>query len=96
MAEKNQIIKTEFSFEVLIENKIARGTIDRLLVKTDDNATPISAVVIDFKSNGKFANTYKAQLDIYKTAIQNIFKIEPNMIELKVVSYSDATIVSIS
>ena len=96
LAEKNQIIKTEFSFEVLIENKIARGTIDRLLVKTDDNATPISAVVIDFKSNGKFANTYKAQLDIYKTAIQNIFKIEPNMIELKVVSYSDATIVSIS
>ena len=89
-AEKNQIIKTEFSFDTLIDNKLARGTIDRLIVKTDSTAKPISAIIVDFKSNSKYADVYKPQLEVYKTAVEKIFKINPSKIKTKIVSYADS------
>lgn len=93
--EKNLIVKTEFTFDVLIGEKIARGTIDRLLVKTDDKGKPQSATIIDFKSNKNFIDSYKPQVEIYKRAIENIFKIPTDKIDVKIVSYTDAKITNI-
>ena len=95
LEEKNQIAKTEFSFDVLIDGKIARGSIDRLIINTDANNKPISATIIDFKSSKNFVGTYKPQVEIYKRAIENIFKIPTNNIAVKIVSYNDSQITDI-
>ena len=95
LEEKNQIVKTEFSFDALIEGKIARGSIDRLIINTDANNKPISATIIDFKSSKNFVETYKPQVEIYKRAIENIFKIPTNNIAVKIVSYNDSQITDI-
>ena len=95
LEEKNQIVKTEFSFDALIDGKIARGSIDRLIINTDDNNKPISATIIDFKSSKNFVETYKPQVEIYKRAIENIFKIPTNNIAVKIVSYNDSQITNI-
>ena len=95
LGEKNRIIKTEFSFDVLIDGKIARGSIDRLIINTDNNNKPISATIIDYKSNKNFVDTYKPQVEIYKRAIENIFKIPENKISVKIVSYNDSQITDV-
>ncbi len=85
-----QLIKTEFKFDALIDGKMARGSIDRLLVQLDKNYKPISAVIIDFKSNGNLSNEKHWQLDSYKRAIEKIFAIKN--ITAKIISYTEAKI----
>ncbi len=85
-----RIAKTEFKFDALVDGKMARGSIDRLLVQLDSNGKPISAIIIDFKSNGNLSKEKISQLEVYKKAVEKIFAIKN--ITAKIVSYSEGKI----
>ncbi len=88
---ENRISKSEFKFDILLDGKIARGSIDKLLVKYESNK-PSSAVILDFKSTGNSSMQRRTQLEIYKTAVEKIFKIDPKNIETKIISYTNSEI----
>ncbi|GAA5494226.1 ATP-dependent helicase/nuclease subunit A [Rubritalea halochordaticola] len=77
-ANPNIKLYREVAVEVLIDGDWVSGVIDRLHVSIGNGGHPISAQIIDFKTDasddvGLLAERYKMQLDLYQKAVAQIF-----------------------
>ncbi len=92
---QNTEIWREKNFDTLINGVWTSGVMDRVLIFKDGNATPQSALIIDFKSDSLSSKTesellekYSRQLKIYKTALSKLIKMPEEKIECAILALS--------
>lgn len=88
-------IYNEFPFDALLGGKLASGVIDKLIVETDADGNPVSAIVADFKAGAFCGDSRKRQLEIYRAAVAKLFGLDESAIETKIVSYASAAIIDV-
>jgi len=77
------VLWREKSFEVVLDARWVTGQFDRVTIVNDDAGRPVSAVILDYKSNRveseeQFRETvkeYRPQLALYSRALSRILKI---------------------
>lgn len=76
-AKNSKMHKSELSFRNRFENKIIKGSIDLVFENQDGIFT-----VVDYKTNQKIQpELYYSQLKCYKTAVSQIFNVNPEKIK---------------
>jgi ATP-dependent helicase/nuclease subunit A len=79
----------EKSFDVVVKNKWISGIFDRVIIAHDKDGKPVSAQVIDYKSNrttdpkeiNDLADSYRPQLALYRQALSHILNLPATRIE---------------
>jgi ATP-dependent helicase/nuclease subunit A len=79
----------ERSFELVLGNEWVTGSFDRVVIRKDDAGRPVSAVVLDYKSNRvetteeieAAAEHYRPQLALYTRALSRLIGLDPEHIE---------------
>ncbi len=74
---EHSILWREKSFEILLNQEWLSGTFDRVVIKHDQNGAPLSATIIDFKTDqvssaaeiDAAAEKYRPQLNLYRQVL---------------------------
>ena len=77
------MIWREKSFEVLLENEWLSGTFDRVTIVTDTSGKPVSAAILDFKTDRvasdedieRSIKVYRPQLETYRQVLALILQL---------------------
>jgi len=94
------VAEREIPFSCEMDGALFSGIIDRLVLRFHDQL-PVAAEVIDFKTDRiagdavETASRHREQLESYRQAVNTIWKIDPQQIDLKVVLIRSGDIVSL-
>jgi len=81
----------ERHFDVVLNDQWVTGAFDRVVIMRDSEGKPLSAVIIDFKSNDipceadliSTADSYRSQLSLYGSALSRILQLDDSKIALQ-------------
>lgn len=94
----------EKSFELILDGSWVSGVFDRVVINRGFSGEPLSAEILDYKSNRNLvseddafrkAKHYFPQMDIYRRALSFILGIEKNRVAVKILFTVPAKIVAI-
>jgi len=93
----------EKSFDVILDNKWVSGIFDRVVILRDNDGTPISAKIMDYKSNrtsdpqkiNVLVATYRPQMTFYRQALANLLNLPGEKIETHLLFTVPRLVVSI-
>ena len=100
LPDKNPELERERRFAVWIENKIMRGSIDRLVIQRDIAGTIAKIEILDYKTGGStddfdaLVETYRSQLADYRQAVCELYGVEAAIVETTLVFVTLGKVVS--
>ena len=89
----NYFCANEFQFSVKLNDKIINGTMDRIVLRKENNT--IFATVIDYKPSTSDTEKYKKQMQIYKDATSMLFDIPKDNVSVFVAGYLDGKVAEV-
>lgn len=93
----------EKSFTIIINGKLVNGQFDRVTIFKDKTGKPISAVILDFKSDAleadsnpdQHAEKHRNQLEIYRKALSKLLSLDEKNISAKIAFTSIGKIIKL-
>lgn len=98
--ERSRRLHRELPFARLVDGRLQRGAIDRLVVEVDGNGQPRRGTVIDFKTDDvdeaaamSQAERYRPQLQVYREAAAEMFGLKVEDVGAKLIFVSAGVVV---
>ena len=91
--EGNIELWREKPFDIVLEDEWVSGAFDRVVIARDPDGRPVSATILDFKSDeiagdvklAEVAEYHRPQMSLYGTALSRMLKLDPSRIALQIV-----------
>ncbi len=102
IASGSAVVRREWRFARLIDGLVQTGSIDRLVLRMDEAGRVMAATVIDFKTDAiveastkEQAETHRTQLELYRDAVAEMFRINARSVTMQVMLVGAGAVVTL-